>query len=386
MGNPKNQSETRFLRTQALPRFSVLDFKYKFPVMDMDPPYQREGSVWSENQKRRLVDTVINRLDMPKLYFEVVRNGRTTEAGRTIQYAVLDGKQRLAAIKDFLDDRLRLPADFIYFDKPEVCAAEKTFSELQTIDFGGELVDAFLNYCLPVVEVYSNSGDLVEEMFQRLNSATSLNAAERRNAISGEVRDASNSLSTHRFFKEQVAIRDARYKYRELSSKFLLIEYQLKNLGRIRDTKAKTLMKFFEESRDEIIGSGEVRGLESTVQQNLTRMSEVFEDNDSLLRSIGTVIVYYIAFRDRGFAQAVSRDALDSFECLRRDSDDVRDEFNEVGEVLRKYNAFVQSTNDGIPLNFRAEVIKEFVLSGGREEALLRFRDEDVVSSEDFWS
>lgn len=383
MIQPNQLKEKRFLRTEMLPRFTVLDFKYKIPVMDMDPPYQREGNVWTANQKRRLVDTVVNRLDMPKLYFEVVRNGRTTWDGRTMQYAVLDGKQRLEAIKDFLEDRLRLPDDFIYFNRPEVRAAGMTFSQLGDLEYGGELVDAVLNYRLPVVEVISNSGDLIEEMFQRLNSATSLNAAERRNAISGEVRDASNRLSRHQFFGERVAIRDARYKYRELSSKFLLIEYQLEKWGKIKDTKAKTLMAFFEDSRDENIGSGEIKALESAVDRNLCRMSEVFQDNDTLLRSIGTVVVYYIAFRNQDFSDVASRPVFENFETLRRESSEVQDELSDIGEVLRKYNAFVQSTNDGVPLAFRAKVIDAFVRNDGQKESLRQFRDEEVMSSDE---
>ena len=370
MNVKKVDKNARRLQTTPLVRFSVIDYKYKIPIMDMAPAYQREGSVWTLQQKRRLIDTVVNGLDMPKLYFEVLRDGRVDEkTGRTLSYAVLDGKQRLEAIRDFLNDDISLPDDFIFFARPSVAAAGKRLSDLAANPEMRPLYEAFFDYKLPVVEVIADSGDLVEEMFQRLNSATSLNAAEKRNAISGQVRDTSNDLAESDFFTSRVAIRNARYKYRELSSKFLLIERQLTEDGAIRDTKAKTLMNFFLDSKKKLIGDGEVEVLGRAVRANLEKMERVFIPNDPLLRSIGTVIVYYIAFRDPDFAQNVNREILEEFEELRRSESLESDRSDASAEVIRRYNAFVQSTNDGVPLEFRTDVLKAFV-QGKREQSV----------------
>lgn len=387
MNIEKVNPNVRRLQTNPLAHFTVTDYKHKIPVMDMAPAYQREGSVWTLQQKRRLIDTIVNGLDMPKLYFEVIRDGRVDEvSGRSLIYAVLDGKQRLEAIRDFLADKISLPDDFIFFRQPSIDAAGKRLSELSADSETMPLYEAFLDYKLPVVEVIANDGDLVEEMFQRLNSATSLNAAEKRNAISGPVRDASNELADGDFFTSRVAIRDARYKYRELSSKFLLIERQLGKDGIIRDTKAKTLMDFFLESKDKVITSEEVEVLRDAVEANLEQMVQVFLPNDPLLRSIGTVIVYYIAFRDPRFARNVNRELLLEFEELRRSETVESDNVDASAEVLRRYNAFVQSTNDGVPLKFRADVIRAFVrgkMEGRVDEDLAGLLSRDVVETED---
>lgn len=384
--NDSSEIDARRLRTNPLTRFSVTDYKYKIPVMDMAPAYQREGSVWTAQQKRRLIDSVVNGLDMPKLYFEVLRDGRVAEESRrTLIYAVLDGKQRLEAISDFMRDQIALPEDFIFFEDPSLDAAGKRLSELASDRRLMPLYEAFFDYKLPVVEVIADSGDLIEEMFQRLNSATALNAAEKRNAVSGAVRDASNALANDDFFLNRVAIRNARYKYRELSSKFLLIERQIETAGAIRDTKAKTLMDFFLESKNQMIGSREVEILAEKVKDNLERMNRIFIENDSLLKSISTVVVYYIAFRDPGFSANVDRQVLNDFEILRR-SEQAEGSENDAGEVIRRYNAFVQSTNDGVPLQFRADVIKSYA-QGHRErkieEYLSKLLDRDVFEAEE---
>ena len=387
MTNPQVGGEAVNIRTETLSHFSVIDFKYKVPVMELSPTYQREGNVWSSQQQSRLIDTIVNGLDMPKIYFEVLRDGRVhPETGRTLVYAVLDGRQRLEAISGFLNGQVALPDDFIYFEDPSVEGAGMTLPDLLENEATQILSEKFLEYKLPVVEVITDSGDLIEEMFQRLNSSTSLNAAEKRNAISCGVRDASNELAKHQFFVDKVAIKNARYKYRELSSKFLLIEHQIEESGRIRDTKAASLMDFFLRSKNGVIGRDDVLRLEERVFSILERMNKVFENNDSLLKSVGTIVVYYLAFRDETFLHHVSREGLLGFEAARRESQANDDEISDVDEVLRRYNAFVQSTNDGTPLSFRADVLKSFIYDFEQEylpESITDLLARDIVDFEE---
>ena len=34
----------------------------------MDPEYQRQGDIWNREKRQMLIDTIINGLDVPKLY------------------------------------------------------------------------------------------------------------------------------------------------------------------------------------------------------------------------------------------------------------------------------------------------------------------------------
>ena len=62
------------------------------------PDFQRE-EVWNDHQKRQLIDTVLRGWHLPKFYFR-----RVDESS----FECVDGQQRLAAIWEFYDGRLKL--------------------------------------------------------------------------------------------------------------------------------------------------------------------------------------------------------------------------------------------------------------------------------------
>ncbi|WCE40393.1 DUF262 domain-containing protein [Brevibacterium sp. BDJS002] len=355
------------IRTALLDEITLLRFNRLRSVVNLDPPYQREGGIWSTDTRRTLIDSIINGLDIPKLYFEANSSHNLNADGLTYQYSVIDGKQRLEAVISFLDNELALDDKFIFFEDLSVSAAGMTLDELdQQYPL---LARRFLEYQLPIVRVESDSDDLIEEMFQRLNASSSLNAAERRNSLSGPTKKAANELAEHDLLRESSPIRNARYKYRELAAKFLAIEHQFDVLGHVTDTKAATLYKLFQDTRGESprITSDRMEWYFSQASGLLRSMRPVFQEDDRLLASIGTVVVYYLSFRNANFSRVVSRDALVRFESARREAG-ARDERKGPGQesdYLIEYNSLVQSTNDGAALMRRSEILVAFVENEG---------------------
>src|SRR3954454_10053992 len=88
--------------------FSVAKARAWRTSIDDDPAYQRAGDLWSERQRQRFIDSLINGYDVPKIYLHDLRG---TDPRRV--YAVVDGKQRLTAIWDYLADRFVLGPDFV---------------------------------------------------------------------------------------------------------------------------------------------------------------------------------------------------------------------------------------------------------------------------------
>jgi hypothetical protein len=353
------------IRTELIPELSVTKFIRMREVIDLDPPYQREGNIWGTDTRSRLIDSIINGLDVPKLYFERATAKRLTPEGLTFQYAVIDGKQRLEAINSFLAGELRLAEDFRFFEDESVEADGMTLGDLE--DRYPLLARRFLDYQLPVVSVLSDSGDLIEEMFQRLNASSALNAAERRNAISGSTREAANKLAAHQLLVDRSPVKSARYKYRELGAKFLAIEHQLATRERIADTKADTLYRLFIATHQTpiTISDDAMEAYRARAEETLTRMLAVFEENDPLLGSIGTVVVYYIVFREPERVANVTRAQLGQFEELRREASRMGEEddgyVRPANARLREYNVFVQSTNDGRALERRAAILAAYL-------------------------
>ncbi|MFC8501263.1 DUF262 domain-containing protein [Pedococcus sp. NPDC057267] len=362
------------IRTEPLRELSVTRFTRLRSVIDMNPAYQREGGVWKEETRSRLIDSILNGLDVPKLYFEVPTTKHRNDQGLTVQYAVIDGKQRLEAITAFLDGELGLADDFWFFEDEDVRAGGMTLQDLRASY--PNLAQRFLDYELPVVRVNTDSVDLIEEMFQRLNASSALNAAERRNAVSGATRDAANELAEHELLVRRSPIRSARYKYRELGAKFLAIEHQTATRNRIVDTKAATLYDLFVATHgaNPSLSPSTMKQYRDQATATLDRMSSVFETDDPLLASIGTVVVYYIVFRETTAMASATRAKLLQFEELRREASRMPEDDSGYSRPangrLREYNVFVQSTNDGRALERRAEILSAFVTGHAQSDPL----------------
>jgi hypothetical protein len=71
--------------------------------LKLQPEFQREG-VWPKAAKSYLIDSILNGRPIPPIYMQ-----RTTsvQTGRT-EFAVIDGQQRIRALREFLDDGFKL--------------------------------------------------------------------------------------------------------------------------------------------------------------------------------------------------------------------------------------------------------------------------------------
>lgn len=161
--------------------------KYHFDV-----GYQRESDVWSDDAKSFLIDSIMKNYPIPS----ILLNPSLGETGKT-EYAVVDGKQRLNAIIDFIENKIPLTsyfADDEIFDKEsEELAKEiagRTFKDIQTKEKKYDLfVRQFWNYKLNLDMLYEDNYDLVSNIFDRLNrNGSPLNKQELRHAKYGNTK------------------------------------------------------------------------------------------------------------------------------------------------------------------------------------------------------
>ena len=388
------------IQTEQLPGLTVGKFADLRERFDFQPPYQRESGAWTTAAKQLFIDSIINGYLIPRVYIEEHDADPANELHRDKPWAILDGKQRLETILSFYDNELRLSKEFIYLEDLEkrrptdsistdVASAEEFECTLRELTFRRpDIASKFESFEIPIVLVRATSNDEIEEMFERLNSASSLNAAERRNAIGCHLRDRSNDLSEHDFFKDQCPIKNSRYKYRELASKFIVIELQMASQNGLSNLKAKTLMTAFQSSKEELPGftKKDIDEAYSKAEQTLSLMQSTFHQSDPLLKSIGSLIVYYLVFRNQ--SQAPMRDRLWGFENERHEqayNDRVgnTNESSPKATHFRSYNAWVQSSNDGSALLGRSEILSAY-LSFDDEEWFKHVVNADYVgSSED---
>jgi hypothetical protein len=122
-------------------------------------PYFQRNLVWRDAHKRDFIDTILKGYPFPQIFLaRGPLNLDTMEASQ----AVVDGQQRLNAIRDFVDGRLDFQGKF--------------FKELPT-----RQREEFLKYEVPVIDFDLEAGDpRLKDVFHRLNRTYySLSAIEK---------------------------------------------------------------------------------------------------------------------------------------------------------------------------------------------------------------
>jgi len=332
-------------------------------AIQVDPVYQRQGEVWSRNKQRLLIDSVINKFDVPKIYFH--EHAQPLEVnGRRIRYSLVDGRQRLEAIWDFLNGRFTLANDFVLLEDGSTEAAGKTYSEVEKLV--PEVAALFSATSLDVMLIRTDDVDLIEEMFSRLNEAVPLNAAEKRNGRGGPMRGAVRGLvERQRFFNDRLPFGNKRYRQLDLATKFL---YWVNRRGPA-DAKKQQLDEFWETLRQNPNGENRANALVAGAEPILEVLSGTFEANDSLLASVGMVSVYYLLYQALiGEQEALpTRSDLVGFDAARRFRRAGDDRFNDESELsepqrrLLEFDRLAQSPNDESALSYRLSVLRDYL-------------------------
>lgn len=133
--------------------------------LDLTPPFQRE-LVWSVHQKCELIESIIMGIPIPVFYVRENADG---------VYVVVDGKQRLTTLFDFINGKFAL-------DKLSILKEYRGrhFADLSPLD-QNKIEDCSLN--LNVIKA-PTSDRVMFDLFDRVNrGGTRLNNQEMRNAL-----------------------------------------------------------------------------------------------------------------------------------------------------------------------------------------------------------
>lgn len=325
-------------------------------VIQLDPVYQRQGEVWSREKQSLLIDSIINQFDIPKIYFHQHATPVVVD-GKQFKYSLVDGRQRLEAVWDFMDGKFPLADDFVLLHSGSKSSAGKTFKELQAEQ--DDIATLFAASPLDIMCIQTDDIDLIEEMFSRLNEAVPLTAAEKRNGRGGPLRAAVRTLCDETFFTNRLPFGNKRYTHFDLATKFLLLEHK----GGPSDTKKRQLDAFWDEFK-ESDNAASATVLVTAVDSVLRLMQDTFVENDRLLGVVGMVSVYFLYYRRvrDGEVAKPTRTALSEFESIRK-----LNRFNEEDDLSRQqrrlleFDRLAQSPNDEGALEFRLEVLSEYL-------------------------
>lgn len=351
-----------FIETHEMKNSTAMLLFSERDEIKTDPDYQRMGGVWTLEKRRLLIDSIINDYDLPKIYFHEIGRDEAKETG--YRYAIIDGRQRLETIWQFMEDKFSLSSDIMYQRDPEIELGGLRYSDLAK-EYPRIRVK-FDSFVLPVVVVRTQDGeiDLIEDMFSRLNEAVPLNAAEKRNAFGGEFVRTITKISLDDFFVNRARFGNKRYQHREVAARFMLTEHNVHSLGRLIDTKKVYLDQISQDYRKD--DDGTVSGIYERVTATLGEMSKVFHPNDELLMAQGTMVVYYLIFRRAelsGELEKITRRSLHNFrEELRANRLRAEEEYATSSFDYLEYDRLnQQGTNDASSIRERFRILANFL-------------------------
>lgn len=154
---------------------------YTRHLLDLDPPYQRR-SVWNMDYKEYFIDTILMEYPAPAifLYETIDANGRAS-------YHVVDGKQRLTAIFEFVE------TEFPVGEHAEKTALRGSyFTQLSDED-----KKRFWGYQFLVEYLQTSDENVINNIFDRINrNVAKLTAQELRHArFNGEFINTAEELA-----------------------------------------------------------------------------------------------------------------------------------------------------------------------------------------------
>ncbi len=220
-----------------LEQYRIADFLdwHKEKRLELNPNFQR-GSVWTPAARSYLIDSVLRKLPIPKVYLRTKIDVTTKKTVRE----VVDGQQRLRAIIEFADDKFALTKR----------AGEFVGAKYTTL--GAELQEAFLGYPIAVDQLLNSSDTDVLEVFSRLNSySVALNPAEKRHAkfqgdLKWQIRKASTDWAS---LWEEFSILTTRDRVRMQDDSLVaeMLGYLLEGVGDGAQTDIDGLYKKYDE-------------------------------------------------------------------------------------------------------------------------------------------
>lgn len=201
--------------------------------IDLQPEFQRQ-EIWPVAKKRRLIDTIIRGWSIPPIFLVVVAEGRMD---------VLDGQQRLAAIRDFIHNDFAVDGSITPLDD-SVSALNGMFYKMLPAGIRRTL-DQYTLRCFKITDYRP---DEPSELFYRLNQPTMLTAGEQRNAFFGPAREQLKRL-VEKFEKlgnnkSTIGFSNARLAYDDIIAR-LLVFLEAATFG-IKGTESTISQRFKE--------------------------------------------------------------------------------------------------------------------------------------------
>lgn len=159
--------------------------------------------VWERARKSALIESMILGYPIPAVFAKRIDDGSGKRGSNT--YFIMDGKQRLSTVKEFLNDEFALTnlAPVVYFDTDLDAECEVDISGMKFSELPDGLQD-FLNTVTFSVTYFDNlTKEEERELFKRLNNGKPLSTKNRMLASAKNIEELLD-IGSHKLFEEML--------------------------------------------------------------------------------------------------------------------------------------------------------------------------------------
>lgn len=153
--------------------------------------------VWETSRKSALIESMILGYPIPAVF------AKRIEGEDTKIYYIMDGKQRLSTIADFIQDKFKLTAlSPVKYSDDDGNDCEKNISGMKFSELPEELKDALSSVMLSVVYFDNLTQNEEIELFKRLNAGKSLSTKARIISSCNNVSSIMDVKKNHTIFEK----------------------------------------------------------------------------------------------------------------------------------------------------------------------------------------
>lgn len=259
------------MKTNPKPRtIGSLFSRLKDKINLSDDRFQR-SAVWTLKQEQFLMDSIIKKYDIPKIYFWDLNKNNSQYS-----YSVVDGQQRLTTIFKFLNNEFALNEEFT----PEF--ANKKYSELDE-----DLQDEIYNHELTIVYIEDATEDDIKDLFLRLNNGTTLKSQEKRTNLGGNLSRFIVDMSKDKLF-DKVTFHNKHRDFEQILAQCIKIELE----GNYTNTQGKYLDEMYKDEKEFDVNGTTAKRFKKV----LNYLYKIFENDDKVpeLKRFNFISLYLI--------------------------------------------------------------------------------------------
>ncbi|CAA6825173.1 MAG: Unknown protein [uncultured Sulfurovum sp.] len=347
-GNITNPFSTKDIRiTHATIALSSIINRLKHDEIDLNPDFQRNSDLWGRKQMSRLIESILLKLPLPVLYFDVSEPDK---------WLVVDGLQRLSTFKKFIVDKKLILKDLEFLTHLDGYNYDKLDRNLKRIIDETQIITYQIEAQTPKEVRYS--------IFNRINTGgLSLNPQEIRQALNQKGGGISflREVTENNIFKKIVGVSSKRMLDRELALRF--VAFKLAGYENFDSNKMKDFLDKAMDKLDLIEDKEEIDKLKNNLLETLTFSEKILGENHRFSRAIAddektrtlnrslfdVITICFSEIKDRDKFFNKKELFLIKFKKLLKD---------EQGEFLK---AITEGTSDKSAIETRFEIMNKLI-------------------------